>query len=453
MTHSTIIKNALIVNEGAIKESDLKIQGQRIERIDSEIKVSSNDQVIDARGQYLLPGMIDDQVHFREPGLTHKGTIASESRAAVAGGITSYMEMPNVNPSTTSIEALENKFEIAAQSSVANYSFYLGATEDNLDQIKRLGPKIHCGVKVFMGASTGDLLVEHPEALDAIFCESPILIVTHCESSPLINKNLSKILSLGETPTILDHPKIRDADACFASSSYAVSLAKKYRSQLHVLHITTEKELSLFEAGPIENKHITAEACVHHLWFSEQDYSRLGNLIKCNPSIKSSKDRDALIQALHTNQIDIIATDHAPHTLEEKQQDYNQAPAGLPLVEQALLSLLESVKLERLSIEQVVEKTAHNPAKRYSINHRGFIREGYYADLVLIDMNQSTHVSNKNTHYHCGWTPFDNHEFTSKIQSTWVNGQQVFNGQRVITNSNAPARSISVPSQRLTFNR
>jgi dihydroorotase len=445
MTHSVVIKNALIVNEGTIKESDLRIRGRYIDCISSEIKASQGDQIIEARGQYLLPGMIDDQVHFREPGLTHKGTIASESRAAVAGGITSYMEMPNVNPATTSIDALENKFVIAAQSSMANYSFYLGATENNLDQIKLLNPQKHCGVKVFMGASTGDLLVENPKALETIFCESPVLIVTHCESSPIIQQNLARISRSGRVPTILDHPIIRDTAACFASSSYAVSLAKKYRSQLHVLHITTEKELSLFEAGTIEGKHITAEACVHHLWFSDQDYQRLGNLIKCNPSIKSSKDRDALIKALHTNQIDIIATDHAPHTLEEKQQDYNQAPAGLPLVEHALLSLLEAVKDKRLSIELVIEKIAHNPAKRYAINNRGFIREGYYADLVLVDMHQTTTVSNKNTHYHCGWTPFDNHQFSSSIQSTWVNGQQVFNGQQVIHQS--------VPSKRLTFNR
>jgi len=452
MTHSILIKNALIVNEGAVEEGDLRIQGHHIDRIDTQIKASQHDQIIDAGGQYLLPGMIDDQVHFREPGLTHKGSIASESRAAVAGGITSYMEMPNVNPATTSINALEKKFDIAAKSSMANYSFYLGATEDNLEQIKLLDPKKHCGVKVFMGASTGDLLVEHPEALDAIFRDSPALIVTHCESSPIIDQNLAKIRRSGKTPSILDHPIIRDAEACFASSSYAVNLAKKHRSQLHVLHITTEKELSLFEAGAIEDKHITAEACVHHLWFSDDDYPRLGNLIKCNPAIKSSKDRDALIQALHTNQIDIIATDHAPHTLEEKQQDYNSAPAGLPLVEHALLSLLETVKNERLSIQQVVEKTAHNPAKRYAVKDRGFIREGYYADLVLVDMKQTTQVSHKNTHYHCGWTPFDNYQFSSSIESTWVNGQQVFNGQQVISQPVLPSQEI-LPSKRLTFNR
>jgi dihydroorotase len=327
---------------------------------------------------------------------------------------------------------------------MANYAFYLGATEDNLEQIKQLNPTKYCGVKVFMGASTGDLLVENPQALDAIFRESPALIVTHCESGPVIADNLKKVRELRQ-PTIEDHPLIRNADACFTSSSYAVNLAKKYNSQLHLLHITTAKELSLFEAGPIEGKHITAEACVHHLWFSDQDYSRLGNLIKCNPSIKSSTDRDALIQALHNNQIDIIATDHAPHTLEEKQVDYNKAPAGLPLVEHALLSLLDHVKHKRLSLEKVVEKIAHNPAIRYGVNQRGYIREGYYADLVLVDLNQTTEVSHDNNHYLCGWTPFHGHQFSSHIKSTWVNGEQVFDGQYII--------DVLSPSQRLIFNR
>lgn len=445
MTDSTLIKNARIVNEGKIFEGDLRIKGQRIERIDTEIAAQPEDKVIDAQGRYLLPGMIDDQVHFREPGLTHKGTIASESRAAVAGGITSYMEMPNVDPATTTIEALEKKYAIGAQNSMANYAFYLGATEDNLEQIKLLDPKKHCGVKVFMGASTGDLLVEHPQALDAIFRDSPVLIVTHCESGPVIKDNLEKVRQLGRDITIQDHPVIRDAEACYASSSYAVNLAKQHKSQLHVLHITTEKELSLFEAGPIEGKHITAEACVHHLWFSEQDYAQRGNLIKCNPAIKALSDRDALIAALHSGQIDIIATDHAPHTFEEKQQDYMQAPAGLPLVEHALLILLDHVNNQRLSIEQVVEKTAHNPAKRYAINERGFIREGYYADLVLVDTNQTTETSHDNVLYHCGWTPFDGHQFSSSIQSTWVNGQQVFDSQHGVAQS--------APAMRLIFNR
>ena len=438
-----LIKNAKIVNEGKVFEGDLRIKDQHIDRVDSEIKASSQDQLLEAEGQYLLPGMIDDQVHFREPGLTHKGTIASESRAAVAGGITSFMEMPNVSPATTTIEALESKYEIASQNSIGNYAFYLGATEDNLEQIKRLDPNKHCGVKVFMGASTGDLLVEAPQALDDIFRESPTLILTHCESGPVIQKNLEKMHSSGHVPTIVDHPIIRDTEACYASSSYAVSLAKKYHSQLHVLHITTEKELSLFEAGDIENKHITAEACVHHLWFCDEDYPQLGNLIKCNPSIKASSDRDALINALHTNQIDIIATDHAPHTLAEKQCDYNQAPAGLPLVEHALLSLFDHVKNKRLSVEQVVEKTAHNPAKRYFVKDRGFIREGYYADLVLVDPNRETKVTHENARYHCGWTPFNNHQFSASIRSTWVNGQLVFDGTNVAAHSN--------PAMRLEF--
>lgn len=441
----TLIKNAHIVNDRTIIEADLRIQGMRISHIDSELAANESDVVINAKGKYLLPGMIDDQVHFREPGLTHKGTIASESRAAVAGGITSFMEMPNVNPATTTIEALEKKYDIAQQNSLANYAFYLGATENNLEQIKLLDPKKHCGVKVFMGASTGNLLVENPQALEGIFRDSPTLIVTHCESGPVIANNLEKYKQSGKKPTILDHPIIRDVQACYASSSYAVSLAKKYQSQLHVLHITTEKELSLFTSGPIENKHITAEVCVHHLWFCDQNYPALGNFIKCNPAIKQATDRDALINALHTNHIDIIATDHAPHTLQEKQQDYIQAPAGLPLVQHALLSLLDHVKNKRMSIEQLVEKTAHNPAKRYAVKERGFIREGYFADLVLVDTEQSTSVTNENALYHCGWTPFAGHTFSSSIKSTWVNGQQVFDGQNILDEE--------LPSQRLLFNR
>jgi dihydroorotase len=443
MSHQ-IIKNAKVVTDGKVFNADVRIVGQRIDKIASEITATNNDTVIDANGAWLLPGMIDDQVHFREPGLTHKGSILTESRAAVVGGITSYMEMPNVKPSTTSIEALEDKYAIAANNSYANYSFYLGATEDNLEQIKRLNPNRHCGVKVFMGASTGDLLVEHPKALDAIFRESPALIVTHCEDGRVIAKNLAAYQQQGKTPAIVDHPIIRDTEACYSSSSYAVSLAKKYQSQLHVLHITTEKELSLFTAGDIRNKHITAEACVHHLWFSEEDYPRLGNLIKCNPAIKARTDRDALLNAVRNNQIDIIATDHAPHTLSEKQTPYNDAPAGLPLVEHALLTLLDHVSEQRLTIEQVVEKTAHNPAIRYQIKDRGFIREGYFADLVLVDSNQSTVVSHDNVHYKCKWTPFDGHRFSSKIVGTWVNGRHVFDGNAVLAlNDNAMSLEFS----------
>lgn len=430
---ATLIKHARVVNEGQIKETDLRIGGYEIEKIETEISAQQSDHIIEANGCYLLPGMIDDQVYFREPGLTHKGTIASESRAAVAGGITSYMEMPNVNPATTAITALEKKYAIAAERSYANYAFYLGATEDNLEQIKRLDPKKHCGVKVFMGASTGDLLVEASYAPEAIFRKSPVLIVTHCESGQIISKNRELLFYSKRVLTIEDHSKLRDINACYASSSYAVGLAKKHQSQLHVLHITTEKELGLFEVGPIENKHITAESCVHHLWFSDQDYARLGNFIKCNPSIKGRSNHDALIHALHTNQIDIIATGHAPHTWAEKQVDYEQAPAGLPLVQHALLSLLEHVKHGRFSLTRVVEKTAHNPALRYAVAERGFVREGYYADLVLIDSQSSTAVTHENSLYHCGWTPFAGQVFSSQIKRTWVNGLQVFSSDGAVS--------------------
>ncbi len=439
---STLIKNAKIVNEGEVRIADLRIVGDRIDLISESITESNTDTVLDAKGKYLLPGMIDDQVHFREPGLTHKGTIASESRAAVAGGITSYMEMPNVNPATTTIEALESKFDIAENSSLANYSFYLGATEENIEEIKRLDPQRHCGVKVFMGASTGNLLVEDKNALEEIFRDSPVLIVTHCESGEVIKANREELLKSKAELTIQDHPVLRDDEACFASSSYAVSLAKKHNAQLHVLHITTEKELSLFEAGPIANKSITAEACVHHLWFSNKDYPQKGNLIKCNPAVKYETDRDALLEAVRNNKIDIIATDHAPHTYEEKQIDYDQAPAGLPLVQHALLTLLDHVQNEKLTMEQVVEKTAHNPSIRYGIEGRGFIREGYYADLVLVDLNASTHVTDQNTLYKCKWSPFTGHQFSSSIESTWVNGQLVFSNGEIQESSNAAKRLV-----------
>ncbi|OHY89063.1 dihydroorotase [Vibrio rotiferianus] len=428
---ATLIKNALVVNEGSITETDLRIVDQRIETIAVDISANPEDTVIDAKGCYLIPGMIDDQVHFREPGLTHKGSIATESRAAVAGGITSYMEMPNVSPATTTIEALERKFAIAEQNSLANYSFYLGATEDNLEQIKQLDPTKHCGVKVFMGASTGDLLVEAPQALDEIFRDSPVLIVTHCESGPVIAQNKQRLLKEKSEFTIEDHPVLRDDEACYASSSYAVELAKKHNSQLHVLHITTAKELALFQAGPIENKNITAEACVHHLWFSNEDYEERGNQIKCNPAVKYSSDREAILKALSTGQIDIIATDHAPHTWEEKQVPYEQAPAGLPLVQHALLTLFDQVSRGHMTMEQVVEKTAHNPATRYGVQERGFIREGYFADLVLVDANTPTLVTNENSLYHCGWSPFAGHQFSAQVQKTWVNGGLVYANQQV----------------------
>lgn len=430
----TLIKNALIVNEGKEFEADLRIKNGRIDQVSSSITALPEDCIVDAQGNYLIPGMIDDQVHFREPGLTHKGSIYTESRAAVAGGITSFMEMPNVNPSTTTLEALKQKQDIASQKSLANYAFYLGATEENIDVIKAVDPTEVCGVKVFMGASTGGLLVQDPDALDAIFKECPILIATHCESSPMINQ---KMQGFQGEPQITDHPYIRDAEACYASSSFAVGLAKKHNSQLHVLHITTEKELSLFEPGPIEGKNITAEACVHHLWFSEADYPALGNRIKCNPAIKAETDRAALIAALKSGQIDIIATDHAPHTLEEKQVNYSEAPAGLPLVEHALHTLFDQVKAGRLTMPQVVEKTSHNPAKRYKISERGFIREGYFADLTLINANQPFKALDSNVHYLCGWTPFHGQTFSSTVLNTWVNGTSVYQGSSIIESPHA----------------
>ncbi|TCN77225.1 dihydroorotase [Vibrio crassostreae] len=458
---ATLIKNARVVNEGIVTETDVLVVDQRIEKIANHISPSPNDEVIDAQGCYLIPGMIDDQVHFREPGLTHKGSIATESRVAVAGGITSYMEMPNVNPATTTIEALEKKFDIAAQSSLANYSFYLGATEDNLEQIKLLDPTKHCGVKVFTGASTGNLLVEDPQALDAIFRDSPVLIVTHCESGPVISKNQEELRKEKTVFTIEDHPILRDDNACYASSSYAIELATKHNSQLHVWHITTEKELAQFEAGPIQGKRITAEACVHHLWFSNKDYTTLGNQIKCNPAVKYPSDRDALLTALSTGQIDIIATDHAPHTWEEKQVPYEQAPAGLPLVQHALLSLFDHVHAGTLTVDQVVEKTAHNPATRYAIQERGYIREGYFADLVLVDPQTPTLVSNENSLYQCGCSPFAGHEFSAQIKHTWVNGAKVYSNPESPENQDTHTADTSkqissdmvTPAMRLSFER
>ena len=440
-----IIKQATLVNNGEVRVCDVKVEGELIAKIAENITVTDTDSIIDAEGMWLLPGMIDDQVHFREPGLTHKGRIATESAAAVAGGITSFMEMPNVSPSTTTRQALEDKMAIADRDSVANYSFYLGATPDNIDEIKAVDVNRVCGVKVFMGASTGDLLVDHPEALERIFKECPILIATHCEQGEVIKQNHARVLAECGVLNIEHHPVIRDAEACYQSSSYAVSLAKKYNSDLHVLHLTTAKEMALFEPGPIEGKKITAEACVHHLWFNQDDYAALGNQIKCNPAVKSEQDRLALLAALQEDRIDIIATDHAPHTWQEKSVPYEQAPAGLPLVEHALLSLLEQVKRGTMLLTQVVEKTTHNVAKRFAIEKRGFIQEGYFADLVLVDPNASTYVTHESVRYMCKWTPFNGTTFSHKIAATFVNGQKVYDGEYVNTKVKA--------AKALVFNR
>jgi dihydroorotase len=387
MTDSILIKNAQLVNEGQITDGDLLIHKGRIVKIDDSISAGAGTRVLDAAGAYLLPGMIDDQVHFREPGLTHKAGIWSESRAAVAGGITSFMEMPNTMPPTVTLDALEDKYAIAAQKSLANYAFYLGATNDNLDVIRSLPPGAACGIKIFMGASTGNMLVDNESTLAGIFRDAPTLIATHCESTPLIKKNLEVAMAkYGREIPVTEHPRIRSAEACYQSSETAIELARTYDAQLHILHLSTAREMELFEPGPIEGKNITAEVCVHFLHFNSDDYARLGNRIKCNPAIKSPADQLALLKALKDDRLDIIATDHAPHTAEEKaSSDYLTAPAGLPLVQDALLATLELFHDEVLSLPEIVRKTTHNVARRFGVVDRGFLREGYWADLVLVD--------------------------------------------------------------------
>ncbi|MFL2721547.1 MAG: dihydroorotase [Gammaproteobacteria bacterium] len=421
-----VLKNCTIVNENHIFESDIGIKGQRIEKIASSITDEAK-ETLDLAGKIVMPGVIDDQVHFREPGLTHKGEIATESRAALAGGITSYFEMPNVNPTTTTNELLDKKFEVAKYKSRANYSFYLGASNSNIEEIKKVDINKACGLKVFMGASTGDMLVDNEDTLEDIFQYSPVNIVTHCENTPRILE-LEKEFSAkyGDNVEPKHHPYIRDEESCYLSSSLAVGLAKKYGSNLHVLHLTTEKEMSLFDAGAIDDKKITAEVCVHHLFFSEKDYETKGNFIKCNPSIKKETDRQALINAVNNDLIDIIATDHAPHTLEEKEQHYLKAPAGLPLVQHMLPALLDFYKKDIFSLEMIVRKTSHNIAKRFKIKDRGYIREGYYADFAIVDMNKVFSVTRENTLYKCGWSPFEGYNLPASIYATILNGSLVY---------------------------
>ena len=430
----TLIKNAVMVNEGEVTQGDLLINQGRIERIDSSITAASGTRVLDAAGRHLLPGMIDDQVHFREPGLTHKGGIWSESRAAVAGGITSYMEMPNTQPPTVTHDALEQKYVIGAQKSAANYAFYLGATNDNLEQVRTLPPGVACGIKIFMGASTGNMLVDNEQTLAAIFEDAPTLIATHCEDTPYIQARLKEAMEqYGRDIPVTEHPHIRDAEACYLSSSMAVSLARKHDAQLHVLHLTTAREMELFEPGPIEGKSITAEVCIHFLHFSSDDYERLGNGIKCNPAIKSPDDMQALRVALNDDRLDIIATDHAPHTAEEKATtDYLTAPAGLPLVQHALQVGLELVHKGVIELPDLIRKIAHNPAVRYGVAERGFLREGYWADLVLVDMNKPTEVTRDQVLSGCGWSPFEGEIFRSSIDTTLVNGALAWHEGAVI---------------------
>ena len=419
MGSRTVIKDARIVNEGAVVEGDLAVRDGRIERIGGSIP---GDVEIDAAGAWLLPGMIDDQVHFREPGFEHKATIATESAAALAGGVTSYMEMPNCVPQTIDAGALEDKHRRAAAKSAANYAFYFGATNDNLEAIKAVDPLKACGVKVFMGASTGNMLVDDEKTLEGIFASSPLVIATHCEDTPMILANEERARKeYGDAIPIEMHPRIRSEEACYKSSSLAVELATRHGSRLHVLHLTTARELELFEPGPVEGKRITAEVCVHHLYFDETDYATRGADIKCNPAIKTPDDRRALRAAVLEDRIDIVATDHAPHTEEEKRARYIDAPSGMPLVQHALLSLLE-----HMPVETVVQKTAHAPAARFGVRERGYLREGYWADLVLIDPARTTVVDDQELFYKCGWSPFSGVTFASRVTHTFLNGHLVF---------------------------
>lgn len=425
-----LIKNATVVNEGRSEVKDVLIKNGRIEKIAGQIDTRESVHEIDATGLHLLPGAIDDQVHFREPGLTYKANIQSEARAAVAGGVTSFMEMPNTNPPATTQELLEAKYEIAANTSVANYSFFMGVANDNADEVLRTNARKEqvCGVKIFMGSSTGNMLVDNYVTLNKIFSETELLIATHCEDERIIKANKEKY---PDADNASFHPLIRDVDACFESSFSAVQLAKKHNSRLHILHISTAKELQLFtNMFPITDKRITSEVCVHHLHFTADDYAQLGNLIKCNPAIKAKENKEALWEALLDDRLDIIATDHAPHTWEEKQLPYQQAPSGLPLVQHSLLLMLHYVKEGRISIEKVVEKMAHAPAQCFLIRERGYIREGYHADLVLVDMNNSTTVSKENILYKCGWSPLEGVTLPARITHTLVNGNIVYeNGQ------------------------
>jgi len=441
----TLILNARMINDGRITEEDVWIRNGRIEQIGSNLSAKPADLIIDAADKILMPGMIDDQVHFREPGATHKGDLYTESRAAVAGGITSFMDMPNTNPLTVTLEALEDKYALAAKKSLANYAFYLGATNDNIDVIRALDPKQACGIKVFMGASTGNMLVDKEEALEAIFRDAPILVATHCEDTPTILANEQSFREqFGEDVPMESHPEIRSEEACFRSSSFAVDLAERHGTRLHVLHLSTAREMKLFQKGPLDNKRITAEACVHHLYFDSSDYEQKQTFIKCNPAIKTRMDRDAIRQALLDGRIDVIGTDHAPHTLDEKCNSYFAAPAGLPLVQHALPMVLELYHKHLLSLELIVEKTSHGPARLFNIPDRGYIREGYWADLVLVDLDAHERVEREDIRYKCGWSPVEGRVFDSTIESTFVNGHLAYHQGRI---------DESTLGQRLTFNR
>ncbi|WET01028.1 dihydroorotase [Flavobacterium sp. YJ01] len=429
-----LIKNAKIVNEGAIFEGDVLIENDLIVEIADSISLKTSDCiVVDAEGSYLMPGAIDDQVHFREPGLTHKGDIESESRAAVAGGITSFIEQPNTVPNAVTQEILEDKYQIAAQKSFANYSFMMGATNDNLEEVLKTNPKNVAGIKIFLGSSTGNMLVDNEAVLEKIFSSTPMLIAVHCEDETTIKNNLAAFKEqYGEDVPVTAHNLIRSAEACYISSSKAVALAKKTGARLHIFHLSTAKEMELFTNKiPLEEKKITAEVCVHHLWFTDEDYKTKGNFIKWNPAVKTADDRAELWKALNDGRIDVIATDHAPHTKEEKQQSYLNAPSGGPLVQHAVVAMFEAHHQGKISVEKIVEKMCHNPAKLFKIEKRGFIREGYHADLVIVNPSLPWSVKPDNILYKCGWSPFEGYTFKSRITHTFVNGELVYNNFKV----------------------
>lgn len=432
-----LIKQASIVNEGKVFKKDLLIRGELIATLSDTIYPGENQIVIDADGLHLLPGWIDDQVHFREPGLTHKATIKSESRAAVAGGITSFLEMPNTNPQTTNRKALDDKLEIAAKTSIANYGFLFGGTNDNLDEITGLDDSKAAGIKLFLGSSTGNMLVDNEKVLEEIFSNTELPIAVHCEDENTIRKNLAEYKQkYGDNIPIEKHPEIRSEESCYLSSSKAIKLAKATGARLHVFHLSTAKETQLFSGDkPLSSKKITAEVCVHHLWFSDEDYQEKGTLIKWNPAIKKVSDREALWKALNEDRIDILATDHAPHTLEEKENVYSKAPSGGPLVQHALVALLTMVNKGKITLEKLVEKACHNPATLFKIQNRGYIREGYFADLVLVDLNKKTTVSKENILYKCGWSPFEGTTFDASIEKTFVNGNLVYDNGQIVEGS------------------
>jgi len=445
MTDAWLIRNAELINENKRLHADVRVRDGRIAAIGRDLAPEGDEQVIDATGLWLLPGMIDDQVHFREPGLTHKADIASESRACAAGGITSFMEMPNTKPPALDRDTLEAKYTRAAETSAVNYAFYMGASNDNLEAIRALDPKTSPGVKVFMGASTGNMLVDDPEVLDGIFRDCPTVIITHCEDTPMIDANLAKAHEkYGEDIPAREHPLIRSREACIKSTRLAIELARKHDTRLHVLHISTADELALFEPGPVAGKRITAETCVHFLHFDADDYEEKGFLIKCNPAIKMASDREAITRAVAEGRIDVLATDHAPHLLEEKAEKYDKAPSGLPLVQYALQAAIERVFEGKLTLERVVEAVCHAPAILFDVVDRGFLREGYAADLVLVDPNKKHTVTRAEVLSKCGWSPFEGTTFTTSIAATFVNGQRVWDGTKV---------NDSVRGQRLAFAR